>query len=69
MPSLSSEQPRLTPLDREVIDSFASKLQEASVDASVTAAITASYQAARTPSADALLQVLKQAMATPEATE
>ena len=69
MLSTNSDGAGLTPLDREVIDSLAAKLREARVSEAAISGLTTSYQAARTPSADALLGVLKQAQAAPEVTE
>lgn len=67
MPAETSDGPGLMPLDREVLDSLAAKLREAGVSETVISCLTASYQADRIPSAEALLDVLKQAQAAPEA--
>ena len=69
MPSTDADGTGLTPLDREVIDSLATKLREVGVSEAAISGLTMSYQAARTPSADALLGVLKQASAAPEVSE
>lgn len=69
MPSSIPDSQALTPLDRQIIESLSIKLQDAGVDASVANAISACYEESRTPTADALLQVLKRATAKNEVSE
>ena len=69
MPNAISDTSSFTPLDREVIDSFSERLRTAGIAEPTIATLTASYQAARAPSADALLAILKQAVAAPEEAE
>jgi len=69
MSAAPDAQPALTPIDQEVSDALTAKLRESGVAEGAIAAVVAGFQAPRTPSADALLQLLRAEHEDPETTQ